>query len=177
MNWLQEIFKRIMSIFPRIIMLASFEAGVRVSLGKYVKKLGPGWYMFWPLAQRVIWMEIPTQVADLRTQSVRTVDGKEVIVSGAIQYRIQDIEKAIFNVQDVDESLENLALGIILDFVSRKTMANLQDMEVLKAELRKGLAEASSGWGVKIEKVIITDFGHTRNIRLLMNPFGGQTNE
>ena len=170
MEWLQEIFDRLMSIFPRIMMLPPYEAGIRMTLGKHIKVLTPGWYLYWPLIQELITMEVQTQVADIRTQSVRTADDKDIIVSGTIQYRINDIEKAICNVQDVDEALANLTLGIILDFVNKKTMSDLQNVESLKSELRKGMAEACSGWGVKIERVFITDLGHTRNIRLLMNP-------
>ena len=169
MEWLNQIFIRLMSVLPRIIMLRPFEAGVRTFLGKYIKRLGPGWYMYWPWVHQIVYMETQTQVVDLRTQSVQTTDDKEIIVSGAIQYRITDVEKAILNVQDVDASLETLALGIILDFIHRKTMADLKEVEALKDELLKGMREAAKGWGVKIEKVYITDLGRTRNFRLLMN--------
>jgi len=177
MGWLQEIFDRLMSIFPRLFILAPYEAGVRMLLGKYVKKISPGIYFYWPLIQKIEYMEVQTQVVDLRTQSVRTADNKDIVVSGAIQYRIADIEKAVCNVQSVDDSLETLALGIILDFVNGKTMRELQKVDSLKQELRKGMAEACSGWGVKIEKVYITDIGCTQNIRLLLNPFGRQSSE
>lgn len=173
MSWLQKLIEKLFGIFPRMMLLAPYEEGVRFLLGKYVKKMTPGWWLYWPWIHKVEYMEVQTQVIDLRTQSVRTADDKDVVVSGALQYRIVDVEKAICNVQSIDGSLETLALGIILDFVNRKTMDELQDVDALKKELRTGMAEACSGWGVKIERVYITDFGHTRNIRLLMNPITG----
>jgi regulator of protease activity HflC (stomatin/prohibitin superfamily) len=170
MQWLDKIFDKLLSLWPCVHILAPYEAGVRFTFGRRVRAKDPGWYLVWPIIQKFVYMEVQTQVVDLRTQSVRTADDKDVVVSGAIQYRITDIEKAVCSVQSVDGSLETLALGIILDFVNRKTVAELQNVEALKSELRKGMAEACSGWGVKIEKVYITDLGHTRNIRLLMNP-------
>lgn len=170
MNWLQQIFNKILALFPMIVILVSYEAGVLFTFGKYAKVKGAGWYVIWPCFQRFLYLEIQTQVVDLRTQSIRTKDEKDVVISGAIQYSIRDIKKAICNVQNVDVSLETLALGIILEFVSNKTLKECQDSKDLKAEILKGMREAAQGWGVKIEKIFITDFGSTRNIRLLSNP-------
>ena len=170
MEWLREIFERLLSIFPRILILAPYEAGIRITFGKRVTKLGAGWYIYWPLIQKIIWMEIQTQVVDLRAQSVQTKDVATIIVSGAIQYRINDVYKACVNVQDIDKSLESLALGIILEFVKNRTLVECENIDNLKNEILKGIREAASGWGVKIEKVFMTDLGRTRNIRLLTNP-------
>lgn len=171
MNWLQEIFDRLLSIFPRILILVPYEMGMRFTFGYRSRKLKPGWYVYWPLIQRIVFMEVQTQFVDLRTQSAKTSNGKDIIVSGAVQFRINDIEKAIVKIQMVDDSLEILALGVILDFINTKEENELQNIEALKTELLKEMREAAAGWGVKIEKIYITDIGHTRNLRLLLNPF------
>ena len=98
MEWLKDLIDRLLSIFPRVVILTPYEAGIRFTLGKYYRQIGAGWYVYWPLIQRVEWMEIQTQVMDLRSQSVRTKDGKSTVVSGAIQYSIKDIVKAFMNV-------------------------------------------------------------------------------
>ena len=128
-----------------------------------------GWYLFWPLIQRIVWMEVQTQVVDLRTQSIRTKDNYEIIVSGAVQYSIKDVEKAIINVQDVDVAIMTISLGIILEFIKNRTLGECQDLDNLKNEILKGLKEAAKGWGLKIEKIFITDLGKARNLRLLTN--------
>jgi len=170
MGWLNRIIERIMAFFPQIIQLPPFTAGVRFTFGKYAKAKRPGWYLVWPLIQKFIWMEVQTQVVDLRTQSVTTSDNKDIVISGAIQYSIRDIKKAVCLVQNVDVSLEILALGIILEFVNTKTLKECQNVKALKAEILKGMREAVNAWGVKLERVYMTDLGHTRNIRLLTNP-------
>jgi len=122
MEWLKVIFDRLLSIFPRILILTSYEAAIRVTFGKYCKSKQTGWYIYWPLIQRVIWLEIQTQVVDLRTQSIRTKDNKDIIISGAIQYSIKDIKKAIENVQDIDKAIETISLGIVFNFVHSKSL-------------------------------------------------------
>jgi len=172
MDWLREIFDKILSLFPQCFIIAPYEAGIRITFGKRVKALEAGWYIIWPLIQRLVWMEVQSQVVDLRNQSIRTIDGHELIVSGAVQYKIVDIEKAIINIQDVDKSIETLSLGIIMDFISTKVIEDCKSMESLKKEILKGLRDAASGWGLKIEKVYITDLGRTKNLRLLLNKEG-----
>jgi len=159
----------LLSVFPRIFILAPYEAGIRITLGRRIRRKQAGWYVIWPLVQRFVWMEIQTQIVDLRSQSVRTKDGYSTVVSGAVQYSIKDIEKAIVNIQDIDKAIETLCLGVILEFVRDKTLVECQDVQALKKEILDGLKDASKGWGLKIEKIFITDLDKARNIRVLTN--------
>ena len=38
-----------------------------------------------------------------------------------------------------------------------------------EADVLKGVREASEGWGLRVDKVYITDIGRTQNIRILLN--------
>jgi len=167
MEWLKELIQRLTCFIPRPLILANYEAGVRISFGKYNKVITSGWFWYIPLFQKIINMEVQTQVVDLRGQSVHTKDGKHIIVSGALQYSIKDVYKAVFNVQDVDKSLETLALGIILEYVNNRTLEECQEVVELKKEILKGIKEAAQGWGVKIERIYITDLDETRNLRII----------
>lgn len=169
MDFLNKIFDKLLSLLPVVFNVAPYEAGVRITCGKHYKAKGAGLYIIWPLCQRFVWMEIQSQITDLRNQSLRTLDGYEIVISGAVQYYISDIEKAIINIQDVDKAVETLSLGIIVDFISKKNLKECQDIEALKVEILKGLRDAARGWGLKIEKIYITDLGKSRNLRLLTN--------
>lgn len=172
MNWLTNLLDRLLSIFPRIVIVAPDEAGVRVTpsliKGVRVKDMTPGWWLVWPVIQQIDVIKIKTQIVDLRPQSVWTVDGKELVVSGSIKYRVDSVAKAVLDVFDYDANIRNLALGIIFDFVNGKSLEEL-NLTQLKDEILKGLREASRGWGLKIETIYLTDIGRVRNIRLLMN--------
>lgn len=169
MDWLQALIERLTCFIPRPTIMTVYEAGLRFTYGKYIKTVTNGWFWYVPLFQRIQWMDIQTQVIDLRSQSIRTSDGQSVIASGAIQYSVKDVKKAILNVQNVDTALEKLALGIILEFINSKTLADCHDIEALKREILRGIKEAAQGWGLKIERVYITDLDKTLNLRLLTN--------
>lgn len=172
MTWLTNLLDRLLSIFPRIVIVAPDEAGVRVTpsfiKGVRVKDMTPGWWLVWPVIQQIDVIKVKTQIVDLRPQSVWTSDGKELVVSGSIKYRVDSAVKAVLDVFDYDANIRNLTLGIIFDFVNGKSLEKL-DLVQLKDEILKGLREASRGWGLKIETVYLTDIGRVRNIRLLMN--------
>ena len=98
MEWLENILETLRNIFPRTFTIFPDEAGVRITFGTRVKSLGPGWYVFWPPIQHVEKLSVMPQAVDLRPQSVHTSDGVDMVISGAILYRISDAKKAILNV-------------------------------------------------------------------------------
>jgi regulator of protease activity HflC (stomatin/prohibitin superfamily) len=166
MQWLERLFDKILALFPMAVMVEPTERAARITWGKRYKIIGPGLYLIWPLIQRTIRMDVVTQVVDLPPQTAKTQDGHDIVVSGSIRYHIADVEKALFAVVDVDKALSTLALGVILEYVQTKTLLDCGDIEGVKRELRKGVAEAASGWGLKIENVMLTDLGCVHNLRL-----------
>ncbi|GAH89558.1 unnamed protein product, partial [marine sediment metagenome] len=55
MTWLTNLLDRLLSIFPRIVIVAPDEAGVRVTpsfiRGVRIKDMTPGWWLVWPVIQ------------------------------------------------------------------------------------------------------------------------------
>ena len=153
-------------------MVEPDELGVRFTPklrgGLNIRQLSPGLWMWWPLIQRTIRVKVKTQVEDLRSQSLWTLDRHEVIISGAIRYRVRDAIKALCEVYDYDSNIQAIGLGIIQQYAMEHTLDDL-DTRQIEAQALKGIREASKGWGLTIERVYITDIGRTRNIRLLTN--------
>ena len=172
MTWLTQLIDRLLSVIPRVIVIAPDEAGVRCTpmLVRDVRiaSLIPGWWMYWPLIQSIEVIKIKTQIKDLRPQSVWTADRAEMTVSGAIRYRVRSAQKALLEVYDYDQNIQAVALGIIQQYIREHELQNL-NTQCIEQEVLKGVREASTGWGLYIEKVYITDIGRTWNIRLLMN--------
>jgi regulator of protease activity HflC (stomatin/prohibitin superfamily) len=149
-----------------VVIIEPTDKAVKVFLGKYVKVVGPGWYIIWPIIHRMIRRVVITQVVDLAPQTVTTQDGHGLVVSGAIRYHVVDARKAILNVEDLDKALSTLALGVILDYMHTRTLTDSFDIESVKKELRRALAKEAEDWGIKLEKVYLTDCGKVRSLRL-----------
>lgn len=172
MDFLNRIYETLRKFIPRIELIQPDEAGVRITLGTRIKVLPPGWYFLWPVIQEIFWATITTQVKDLRPQSVYTKSSQNLTVSGIIKYKVTDIQKAMLEVQDFDSSLQALSLGVLNTILS--TTEDVEDLppdEIADQVLQK-IREEASGWGLKIQKVYISDFGQVRNIRLLTDRGG-----
>lgn len=172
MDFLNRIYGAIRKLVPRIHLIAPNEAGLRITLGTQVKVLEPGYYFLWPVIQEISSAVVAVQVIDIRSQSVLSSEGQEMTVSGAIKYKIGDIKKALLSVQDYDLSLQALSLGMILAVVSTLPQEELRDAGEVGDLVLKKIREEAAGWGLRLQKVYITDLGKVRNIRLLTNGVG-----
>jgi len=174
-HWIIQLISKLTCFIPRPKFINPDEGGVRIT-GKWffkgvrIKDLSAGLYWYIPLFQHCKNIKIKEQVKDLRCQSVWTKDGQELAISGTVRYQVNNVRKAILEVFDYDENLQNTALRTIFKFViqreSKKLMGELVGLE---QEILKDLREASRGWGLKIKDVGLTDIGKTMNIRLLTN--------
>ncbi len=173
MDFLTRLYEAIRKLVPRIELIQPDEAGIRVTLGTREKVLSSGWYLYWPIIQEIFFATVTTRVKDIRCQSIPLKDGRDIVISGAIKYRVSDIRKAMLEVNDYEDSLEALSLGALLSVVSTMAESELSNVEQLGDSIVKKIREEASGWGLKIQKVYITDLGRTRNIRLLTNNTGG----
>lgn len=172
MNWLTQLIDRLLCWIPRIWLVSPDEGGVRVTLGNRVHPTGPGWYIYWPLIQECTKVTVTPQVVDIRSASVLTADMQNLCCGGAIKYRIKDAATAILKIQDYDQSLQALCLGVISRYISKREFKACIDIEDIEDCVLKGIREAARGWGLDIMSVYITDIGQAKNLRILA---GGPT--
>lgn len=168
MNWLNELITKIFCWIPRIWLVNPDEGGVRITLGNRYCSTPPGWYAFWPLIQDCTSITVTPQVVDLRAQSVFTRDHVDLCFGGGIMYRVNDSVKAILKVQDYDKSLYTVALGIVADYINQHDY-NDCTVKGIKEAILEGIRKDAEGWGLKIIRMYVTDFGTTRNLRVLTN--------
>ena len=143
-----------------------WEAALRTRFGKYIHSFAPGLHLRIPVIDSYHTYNVLPRVITLPHQSVRTSDGKTLAVSGGLAYSITDIEKVMLEVDDHDESLINLAMGLLADYISNHTNVecthdNIQDSVVI------ALREAASQWGIEVSHLYLVDLCDHRAFRLL----------
>jgi len=137
----------------------------------WLTELKPGeWYWIWPLLMEYEMIKIKTQVKDIRAQSVWTKSGHDITVGTSVRYYVQKPLKALLDVHDYDESLQNIVLGVVCDYVRKHTLEELKlSIDELRERLLDAVKKESSGWGLWIQNVFITDIGQARNFRVLLS--------
>jgi len=137
----------------------------------WITELLPGnWYWYVPLFMENAVVPTKTDIKDVRIQSVWTKDGKDVAIGVSIRYYVSNPMNAILDVRDYDESLQNIVLGVVSEYVENHTVEELRNSRgMLVEKLLKAVRGEASGWGLKIQSVKITDIGRTQNFRILMD--------
>lgn len=173
--WIVSLLEFLTGFIPRPVIIGPDEGGFRQIPkpwgGSWVSEMEAGnWYWLIPWFSESLVCKTKTQVRDIRAQSVWTLDGKNLVLGVSIRYYISNPMKALLQVHDYDQSLSNVVLGAVIEFVQSRKLSELKEQSTeLAAELTKITKEESAGWGLRIQKVAITDIGVAKNVRLLLS--------
>jgi regulator of protease activity HflC (stomatin/prohibitin superfamily) len=129
-------------------------------LGKYSgKKLKPGLNFLVPVLDRVVYQAtIREKVLDVPPQQCITRDNVSITVDAVVYWRIMDMEKAYYKVENLRLAMQNLVLTQI-----RSEMGQLELDQTFTARsqineiLLRELDESTDPWGVKVTRVELRD--------------------
>jgi len=121
-------------------------------LGRYHRKLKPGLNFIVPLVDQIV-MEDTTreQYIDIKPQNVITKDNFYVEVDAIVYWRIIDIEKSFYAIEDLQGALVQLATTTLREIIAQNTLeqTNVSRAEMDRAILNQ-LNEITADWGVQI---------------------------
>ena len=128
-------------------------------LGSYNKKLEPGLNFMFPFFDRVVFRDtIREKVIDIPPQKCITRDNVAIEVDAVVYWRIMDMEKAYYKVENLQAAMVNLVLTQI-----RSEMGQLELDQTFTARsevnetLLRDLDIATDPWGVKVTRVELRD--------------------
>jgi regulator of protease activity HflC (stomatin/prohibitin superfamily) len=129
-------------------------------LGKYNnKKLKPGLNFTLPFLEQVVYKETTREkVLDIPPQQCITRDNVSISVDAVVYWRIMDLEKAYYRVENLQAAMVNLVLTQI-----RSEMGKLELDETFTARsevnevLLRELDISTDPWGVKVTRVELRD--------------------
>lgn len=128
-------------------------------LGSYDRKLSHGLSFVIPGLDRVAFQEtIREKVLDIPPQGCITRDNVSITVDAVVYWRIVDMEKAYYKVQNLQSAMVNLVLTQI-----RAEMGQLELDETFTARskinelLLQELDSATDPWGVKVTRIELRD--------------------
>ncbi len=130
------------------------------SLGRYNgKKLQPGLNFTVPFIDKMVYKQtIREKVLDVPAQQCITRDNVSITVDAVVYWRIVDLEKAYYKVENLQAAMVNLVLTQI-----RAEMGQLELDETFTARseinesLLRELDIATDPWGVKVTRVELRD--------------------
>jgi regulator of protease activity HflC (stomatin/prohibitin superfamily) len=121
-------------------------------LGRKHRTLTPGLNFVVPLVDQVV-MEDTTreQFIDIKPQNVITKDNIYLEVDAVLFWKIKNIEKSFYEIEDLQGSLSQLATTTLREIIAQNT---LEETNVSRAEMDKAILDQLNSttidWGVEI---------------------------
>lgn len=143
-------------VFSAFKVLAEYERGVILTLGRYTGMKGPGLIIVIPGLQKMLRVDLRTVVMDVPPQDVISRDNVSVSVNAVVYFRVMDSSKAMLQVENYYEAISQLAQTTLRSVLGQHELDDmLTERDKLNADVQKILDEASEPWGVKIANVEI----------------------
>ncbi len=168
--WIGQLADWVGQFFPRWIILNTTEGAVKFVHGSKAVPLGPGIHWYWPAVTEVKSWVLARQSVNLPAQTVTTTDGKVLAVGGLLIFRITDAMELIAHVWNPDQTVRDIAQGVVHDVCSRSEWGELQMAKndgTLPRELRRVMRKKLAPFGVRVITATLTDFAPCRVLKII----------
>jgi regulator of protease activity HflC (stomatin/prohibitin superfamily) len=139
-------------------------------LGRYHRKLRPGLNFIVPLVDQIV-MEDTTreQILDIKPQNAITKDNISLEVDAVVFWRIRDIEKSFYAIDNLQEALKNLTTTTLREIIAQNSLdeTNISRAEMDRAILDQ-LNQTTVDWGVEIMRLDIQSITLPESVRRSM---------
>lgn len=131
-----------------------YERAVVFRLGRYTGTRTPGLYWIIPLIEWQKTIDIRTRTQPVERQETITQDNVPIKVFAVIWYRVENPEKAVMEVEQVDNSVIQVSLTTLRNVIGQHSMDDvLKEQEKIAAIMQRKIDGVTEPWGVKVERV------------------------
>ena len=127
------------------------EGGVFLRAGKYRKTVEPGAYFTIPFVDEITTVEVTPQIMDIPDIPVMC-EGEPYVISGAVEYFIENPFEYILAVQNADTTLKNRVMAAIVDSTFALNVPELESIVYDKIDI------VAHEWGVAVTNFWVTKF-------------------
>ncbi|MBD2101202.1 SPFH domain-containing protein [Leptolyngbya sp. FACHB-261] len=158
------------TLFGSVKVINQGDEALVATYGKYKRKLSPGLNFVIPIVDTIAYKDtIRERVLDIPPQQCITRDNVSITADAVVYWRIVDMEKAFYRVENLRQAMTNLVLTQIRAELGQLELdetftARTQINEVLLHELD----EATDPWGVKVTRVELRDIVPARAVQEAM---------
>lgn len=167
-TWLTTIFHAMSQPLKWWVVVAPWEQGIRVRLGKEAITLNPGIHFRIPFLDRIYVQSIRLRIVTSGNLTVSTSDGKVVTTRLTVKFAIKDVKLLYNTVANPETTLINHVSSLAAEYISRTTSTDLSHKSL--NEYVDGKLDLGS-WGLSEVLVNIIDFAFTRTYRLMGNEY------
>lgn len=164
-----------------IVVIGTLFAGIKVvpqgqkwtveRFGRFTRTLEPGLGLIIPFVDAIgKKLTVMESVLDVPEQSVISMDNVAVTADGVVFYRIDEPEKAAYQINNLTTAIVNLTTTNLRSVLGSMQLDDmLSNRELINAKLLEAVDEATAPWGVKITRIEIRDLSMSPELQEAMN--------
>lgn len=145
-------------IFGSVKIVQEGNEGIVERFGQYRRTLQPGLNFVIPVVDTVLIETTREQLLDTAKQKAITSDNVTIQVDAILYWKILEVKKAYYAVEDLEAALANL---VITNLRSKIGSMNLRDAISKRTDINTGLLKeldaVTEGWGVKVTRVEVQE--------------------
>ncbi len=146
------------------------EKGLVETLGKYSKTAEQGFNWIFPGIQRMIKVNITERRVDVPPQNIITKDKLNAEVDAVVYYKVQDVDKSIYKVNDFKTSVPSLARTTLRAVIGKMTLADAnENRDQINVDVEKELDKQTDAWGISIIRVELQRIEPPQDVQDAMN--------
>ena len=145
-------------------ILPAEEIGFVRRLGRYHRDMQVGVNWKWPLFDKAETVESQEGIYILDPQSLRTADGRDLVLRISVTFRVSDARKFHLKAWGALSNLRDLVAGEVGEAVRCATGAEVFDGIAMAVALKSARSQAAS-WGIRIVRLRCCDLCPARSIR------------
>ncbi|MBD2018907.1 paraslipin [Leptolyngbya sp. FACHB-36] len=157
-------------IFGSVRIIKEGTNGVVERLGRFERVLEPGLNFVVPVLDRVLEESTREQTIDIPPQSAITQDNASVTVDAIVFFRIKDVYRANYSVEDLEDALENLVITTLRSEVGKLTLRDaVSSRDKINRAVLNQLDQATEAWGAKVIRVEVQEIQLPPELRQAMD--------
>ena len=153
--------------FLPFVIIEQWNEAILLRFGKLQSRvLKPGLHFKIPFFDSVWETTIITQSLEMNPQSITTRNGRNVVVKAIIRFKIEDVKTYLTTISQPHDVLIDTTQGMIREIIEGLTFSEIYGMDTL---LTKKVGSFVRRWGIKVERVTLTDLASINSIRIIQN--------
>jgi regulator of protease activity HflC (stomatin/prohibitin superfamily) len=140
------------------------ERGLILRFGQVVRRDGkprvmePGFLFLIPKVDGLVRRHVRQQTIELNEQEVILKDNTIWVVSAVVFFRVKDIYKALFEIDDLDGGVRNLCMGELRTVLQNlPTYEAIKEIDSVQRALMESAAKRADEWGIELINFRLTN--------------------
>jgi regulator of protease activity HflC (stomatin/prohibitin superfamily) len=168
----------ILFLLSGIRIIRPTEEGIVEFLGKYSRTASAGFNWIIPILHRMFRINITERRVDIDPQSIITKDKLNAVVDGVVYYKVIDVEKVLYQVNNFESSVPSLAKTTLRAVIGKMTLTEAnENRDQINHDVETTLDNEVSKWGIEVVRVELQRIEPPDDVQTAMNQVVKAENE